>query len=73
VFVFQERALSLSLKHGQTRGENSLTPKQLPFNMKTWSQGGLPTFPIGIPAYFTRSANAASIKVAVNSADGSGR
>jgi anti-sigma factor RsiW len=41
VFVFQERSLSARLD------ENSLSPKQLPFNMETWSQGGLRYFVIG--------------------------
>jgi anti-sigma factor RsiW len=41
VFVFQERSLPAKL------GENSLSPKQLPFNMETWSQGGLRYFVIG--------------------------
>jgi anti-sigma factor RsiW len=41
VFVFQERSLPARL------GENSLSPKQLPFNLETWSQGGLRYFVIG--------------------------
>ncbi len=41
VFVFQERSLPAKL------GENSLSPKQLPFNMETWTQGGLRYFVIG--------------------------
>src|ERR1700682_84702 len=41
VFVFQERALPARLN------ENSLSPKQLPFNMETWSQGGLRYFVVG--------------------------
>ena len=41
VFVFQERSLPAKLD------ENSLLPKQLPFNMETWSQGGLRYFVIG--------------------------
>jgi len=41
VFVFQEQSLQARL------GENSLAPKQLPFNMETWSQGGLRYFVIG--------------------------
>jgi anti-sigma factor RsiW len=41
VFVFQERSLPAKL------GENSLAPKQLPFNLETWSQGGLRYFVIG--------------------------
>jgi anti-sigma factor RsiW len=41
VFVFQERSLPASLD------KNSLLPKKLPFNMETWSQGGLRYFVIG--------------------------
>jgi anti-sigma factor RsiW len=41
VFVFQERALPAKL------GESPLSPKQLPFNMETWSAGGLRYFVIG--------------------------
>ena len=41
VFVFQERSLPARLD------ENSLSPKQLPFDMETWSQGGLRYFVIG--------------------------
>jgi anti-sigma factor RsiW/predicted secreted Zn-dependent protease len=41
VFVFQERSLRASLD------ENSLSPKNLPFNMETWSRGGLRYFVIG--------------------------
>jgi anti-sigma factor RsiW len=41
VFVFQERSLPAGLD------ENSLSPKKLPFNMETWSQGGLRYFVIG--------------------------
>src|SRR6202162_5884546 len=41
VFVFQERSLRASLD------ENSLSPKNLPLNMETWSQGGLRYFVIG--------------------------
>ncbi len=41
VFVFQERSLRAGLD------ENSLSPKKLPFNMETWSQGGLRYFVIG--------------------------
>jgi len=41
VFVFQERLLPAKL------GQNSLSPKQLPFNMETWSRGGLRFFVIG--------------------------
>jgi anti-sigma factor RsiW len=41
VFVFQERSLPAKL------GDNSLSPKQLPFNLETWSQGGLRYFVIG--------------------------
>jgi anti-sigma factor RsiW len=41
VFVFQEQSLRAKLD------DNSLSPKQLSFNMETWSQGGLRYFVIG--------------------------
>ena len=41
VFVFQERSLRAKLD------ENSLSPKNLSFNMETWRQGGLRYFVIG--------------------------
>jgi anti-sigma factor RsiW len=41
VFVFQERSLPVRLN------ESSLAPKNLSFNMETWSQGGLRYFVIG--------------------------
>jgi len=41
VFVFQERSLPASLD------QNSFSPKSQPFNMETWSQGGLRYFVIG--------------------------
>jgi anti-sigma factor RsiW len=41
VFVFQERSLPARLD------ESSLSPRKLPFNMETWSQGGLRYFVIG--------------------------
>jgi len=41
VFVFQERSLPARLD------ENSLAPKQLSFNIETWTQGGLRYFVIG--------------------------
>jgi anti-sigma factor RsiW len=41
VFVFQEQSMRGRLD------ENSLAPKQLPFNMETWSQDGLRYFVIG--------------------------
>jgi anti-sigma factor RsiW len=41
VFVFQERSLPAKLDG------NSLSPKQLPFNLETWSQDGLRYFVIG--------------------------
>jgi len=41
VFVFQERSLPASLD------TNYLLPKRLPFNVETWSQGGLRYFVIG--------------------------
>jgi anti-sigma factor RsiW len=41
VFVFQERSLSAKLNG------SALAPEKLPFNMETWSQGGLRYFVIG--------------------------
>jgi anti-sigma factor RsiW len=41
VFVFQERSLPARVD------ENSFSPKKLPFNLETWSQGGLRYFVIG--------------------------
>jgi anti-sigma factor RsiW len=41
VFTFQERSLPANLN------EDPLSPKKLPFNMETWSQGGLRYFVIG--------------------------
>jgi anti-sigma factor RsiW len=41
VFVFQERSLRARLE------DNSLSPKNLSFNVETWSQGGLRYFVIG--------------------------
>jgi anti-sigma factor RsiW len=41
VFVFQERSFRAKLD------DNSLSPKKAPFNMETWSQGGLRYFVIG--------------------------
>jgi anti-sigma factor RsiW len=41
VFVFQERSLPAKLD------ESSFSPKHLPFNLETWSQGGLRYFVIG--------------------------
>jgi hypothetical protein len=41
VFVFQERSLPTQLS------DNSLSPKKLPLNLQTWSQGGLRYFVIG--------------------------
>jgi anti-sigma factor RsiW len=41
VFVFQERSLPAGLD------DNSLSPKKVPFNLETWSQGGLRYFVIG--------------------------
>src|SRR5438477_11446875 len=43
VFVFQERSLRLA---GRLH-ENSFAPKNVSFNMETWSQGGLRYFVIG--------------------------
>jgi len=41
VFVFQERSLPARIE------ENTFSPKKMPFNMETWSQGGLRYFVIG--------------------------
>jgi anti-sigma factor RsiW len=41
VFVFQERSLPAKLD------ENLVSPKKLPFNLETWSQGGLRYFVVG--------------------------
>ncbi len=41
MFVFQERLLPARLD------ENPISPKKQPFNMETWSQGGLRYFVIG--------------------------
>jgi anti-sigma factor RsiW len=43
VFVFQERSVNLPA----SLGKRSLSPNNLPFNMETWSQGGLRYFVIG--------------------------
>ncbi len=43
VFVFQERSLRLPGR----LNENSFAPKNVSFNMETWSQGGLRYFVIG--------------------------
>ena len=43
VFVFQERSLRLPTR----LNENSFAPKNVSFNMETWSQGGLRYFVIG--------------------------
>jgi anti-sigma factor RsiW len=45
VFVFEERSLNLKLPAGLD--ENSSSPKQVPFDMETWSHGGLRYFVIG--------------------------
>jgi anti-sigma factor RsiW len=50
VLVFQERSLKLPASWGET----FLSPKNLPFNLETWSKGGLRFFVIG-------DANAADI------------
>jgi anti-sigma factor RsiW len=47
VFIFQERLLESELKLPASLRENALSPKKLPFNMETWSQGGLRYFVIG--------------------------
>jgi anti-sigma factor RsiW len=41
VFVFQEQSLRAKLD------DNSLSPKHEPFNMETWSRGGLRYFVVG--------------------------
>ncbi|MGA7930221.1 MAG: hypothetical protein WCA20_30035 [Candidatus Sulfotelmatobacter sp.] len=41
VFVFQEQSLPARLD------KDPVSPKQLPFNLETWSQGGLRYFVIG--------------------------
>ena len=41
VFVFPDRSLGTKLD------QNSVSPQKLPFNMETWSQGGLRYFVIG--------------------------
>lgn len=43
VFVFQERSLKLPA----SLGENFLAPQKQPFNMATWSAGGLRYFVVG--------------------------
>jgi anti-sigma factor RsiW len=43
VFIFQEKSLELPA----SVGEITLAPKKLPFNMETWSQGGLRYFVVG--------------------------
>jgi anti-sigma factor RsiW len=43
VFVFQERSLRLPTR----MNENSFAPKNVTFNMETWSRGGLRYFVIG--------------------------
>ena len=43
VFVFQERSFRLPGR----LDENSFAPKNVSFNMETWSQGGLRYFVIG--------------------------
>jgi anti-sigma factor RsiW len=43
VFVFQERSLNLPA----SLGANFLAPQKLPFNMETWSGGGLRYFVVG--------------------------
>jgi anti-sigma factor RsiW len=43
VLVFQERSLKLPASWG----ENVLSPRNLPFNMETWRQGGLRYFVVG--------------------------
>jgi anti-sigma factor RsiW len=45
VFIFQDK--SLSPKLAESLNANSQSPKQLPFNMESWSQAGLRYFVIG--------------------------
>ncbi len=51
VFVFQDRMFSSSLPSSSVLSasghDNSLSPKNQPFNLETWSQGGLRYFVIG--------------------------
>jgi anti-sigma factor RsiW len=47
VFIFQERLLESELKLPATLSEDTLSPKNLPFNMETWSQSGLRFFVVG--------------------------
>jgi anti-sigma factor RsiW len=46
VFIFPERSLSRSSKLSASLDQNSASPKPLPFNTETWSQGGLRYFVI---------------------------
>jgi anti-sigma factor RsiW len=49
VFIFPEKSLSSSSssKLPASMDENAALPKQMPFNMETWSQGGLRYFVVG--------------------------
>jgi anti-sigma factor RsiW len=48
VFIFPERSLLLSSKlPGSSLDENANSPKKMPFNTETWSQGGLRYFVVG--------------------------
>jgi anti-sigma factor RsiW len=50
VFIFQERpspSNALPMNPPVIAGENSVSPKNLPFNLETWSQAGLRFFVIG--------------------------
>jgi anti-sigma factor RsiW len=47
VFVFQERALRLLGRLPGGLNDNSFAPKDVSFNVETWSQGGLRYFVIG--------------------------
>ncbi len=64
VFVFQERALPL--KTATSPDENSLSAQNLPFNMETWSQGGLRYFVIGDASAADIDSLASLFKVAAS-------
>jgi anti-sigma factor RsiW len=64
VFVFQERALPL--KTSASPDESSLSAQNLPFNMETWSQGGLRYFVIGDASAADIDSLASLFKVAAS-------
>lgn len=47
VFVFQDRSLPTPMQPPPSVNDNSFLPKNLPFHMETWCQGGLRYFGIG--------------------------